>query len=126
MQKFEDSLFERMRGKKVIKQEPLVQPTMPGPVPTMADPLPTMAKENRIQKLIDKISPVRKKSTFDIAVDQIKYPAINKTNAVINGMALIVFCAGSFILYSELPGRIDLVIGILLVSVAVNIIVSSR
>ena len=45
-------------------------------------------------------------------------------NSLVKGLALAVFAAGGFLLYSELPTHPELVIGIVMVSVAGNVIVS--
>ena len=66
---------------------------------------------------------IKKKSLAERVRDQIKFPAINAVNAIINALALLIFGVGAYILYSELPTHVELVIGIILVSVAGNIIV---
>jgi hypothetical protein len=50
----------------------------------------------------------------------------NKLNAVFNGFALVIFAAGTYVLYSEIPGHIGLVVGIIMIIVAGNIIVANR
>lgn len=68
----------------------------------------------------------RKKTLAETVRDQIKFPPIKNVNSIINGAALVVFAVGSCILYSELPTRPELVIGILLVIIAGNVIVNNR
>ena len=68
----------------------------------------------------------RKKSLAETVRDQIRFPAIKNVNSVINGAALVVFAVGAYILYSELPTRPELVIGILLVIIAGTVIANNR
>jgi hypothetical protein len=68
----------------------------------------------------------RKKTLPERVRDSIKFPALSKLTAVINGCALLVFCAGTYILYAELPGHPNLVAGILLAIVGANVLISRR
>ena len=58
--------------------------------------------------------------------DQIRFPAIKSASAMIHGLALVVFAVGAYLLYSALPTRPDLIIGIILVSLAGNVIIAGR
>lgn len=69
---------------------------------------------------------IQKKSLAERVRDQIKFPILKSSQSMINGAALVLFSVGAYILYSELPTRPELVIGILLVSIAGNIIISNR
>lgn len=51
-----------------------------------------------------------------------KLSSINKLNVLINGIALLLFAAGAYILYSELPTRPELIAGIVLVSCASGVL----
>lgn len=68
----------------------------------------------------------QKKTLAERVRDQLKFPAIKNSQSVISAAALVVFAIGAYILYSELPTRPELVIGILLVTIAANIIVNRR
>ena len=69
---------------------------------------------------------IQKKSLAEQVRDQIKFPILKNTQSLINGVALLVFAVGAYLLYSELPTRPELIIGILLVTIAGNIITSNR
>jgi hypothetical protein len=69
---------------------------------------------------------IKKKTIVERARDQMKFPVLKNTQSIINGAALILFAAGAYILYSELPTRPELVVGILIVSISANIIISNR
>jgi hypothetical protein len=69
---------------------------------------------------------MRSKNLAERARDQILYPILKSTNSMINGAALVLFAIGAIILYSELPTRPELVIGILLIAISANIIISNR
>jgi hypothetical protein len=45
---------------------------------------------------------------------------------MITGASLAIFAVGAYLLYSALPTRPDLVIGIILVSLAGNVIMNNR
>jgi hypothetical protein len=69
---------------------------------------------------------IKKKTIVERARDQMKFPVLKNTQSIINGAALILFAAGAYTLYSELPTRPELVVGILIVSISANIIISNR
>ena len=52
--------------------------------------------------------------------------SINKVNVIINGAALAIFVTGAFILYSELPTRPELVIGIVMIAAASGVLATGR
>jgi hypothetical protein len=69
---------------------------------------------------------IQKKSFIDRAKAQLKFPKIAKTIGITNGAALLVFAVGAYILYANLPTHPELVVGIILVSIAGNVIISQR
>jgi hypothetical protein len=69
---------------------------------------------------------LRKKTLAMRVRDQIRFPIIKSAAAIINAISLVIFAVGAYLLYSALPTRPDLVIGIVLVSVAGNVILSGR
>ena len=69
---------------------------------------------------------IRKKTLPERVRDQIKFPVLKNTQSLINGAALVIFAVGASIIYSELPTRPELVIGILIVAISANIIISNR
>jgi hypothetical protein len=69
---------------------------------------------------------IKKKTIVERARDQMKFPVLKNTQSIINGAALILFAVGAYTLYSELPTRPELVVGILIVSISANLIISNR
>ena len=69
---------------------------------------------------------ILEKSLAERVRDQIRFPVLTKSKSIITGIVLLVFTMGAYIIYSELPTRPELVIGILMVTVASNVLVSSR
>ena len=69
---------------------------------------------------------LKKKTLAERVRDQIKFPVLKSSKSLINGAALILFAIGAITIYSELPTRPELVIGIILISVSANIIISNR
>ena len=67
-----------------------------------------------------------KKSLAEIVRDQIKFPAVLKLESVTNGIALLVFAIGACALYAELPTHPGIIVGVLLVTIAGNVIISRR
>jgi hypothetical protein len=137
-QKLEESVYSLLSRKKqpVIKQEPIMVGKV-GPItPAEAHKLQASSVALDVEEWHNtQISPThevqnglvfQKKTFAEKARDQLKFPQISKVPAVINGAALLVFAVGAYILYSELPTRPELVVGIILVSVAGNVIVSQR
>lgn len=70
--------------------------------------------------------PLRKKNFIEKARDQLKFPEIRYADVTIRGLALLVFISGAYLLYSAIPTKPDLVLGIIMLTVAGNIIMSSR
>lgn len=68
----------------------------------------------------------KKKTLPERVRDSLKFPAINNVNSLVTGIAMIAFVIGSFIIYSELPTRPELVLGILIVAISANVIISNR
>lgn len=68
----------------------------------------------------------QKKTLAERVRDQLKFPAIKNSQSIISAAALVVFAIGAYILYSELPTRPELVIGILLVTIAGSILVRNQ
>jgi hypothetical protein len=133
-QRMEEKLFRVMSGqflkrKKVEKKEPVVE----APAEDLFEPVTKVSRPQILEtNPIDghPLVPMEQKSVKKPFVqkikDSIKFPAISKVNAIINGIALAVFAAGSYVLYMALPTRPELVLGILMVSVAGNVVISSR
>jgi hypothetical protein len=136
LQRMEEKVFRVMSGqflkrKRVEKKEPVAAPNIDDDL--FEDTPAIQATQSKINPIdgnpIVLPEPVKapvKTSLFQRIKAAIKFPAISKVNAVINGIALAVFAAGSYVLYTALPTRPELVLGIIMVSVAGNVIVSSR
>ena len=69
---------------------------------------------------------LQKKSLAERVRDQIKFPVLKSSRSIINGAALILFAVGAIVIYSELPTHPELVVGILIVAISANIIMSNR
>jgi hypothetical protein len=69
---------------------------------------------------------MRKKTLAERVRDQIRFPILKSAPSMIYGFALVVFSVGAYLLYSALPTRPDLVLGIILVSLAGNVIINNR
>jgi hypothetical protein len=134
---FNERIFSLMTPKrKAIQQEPINPfirdtPRLPqdpryAPVEVMAPPSPD------IEILIPPTHEVQngllfpKKSLAEKVRDQIRYPVIKSTATITSGLALVIFAVGAYLLYSALPTRPDLVLGIILVSLAGNILMNNR
>ena len=137
LQRVEEKAFRLMSGqflkrKPVEKKEPVVEI----PIDDMFEPVVTKTSRPQIIEtnpidgnpviLPEPVKAPAKTPLIQRIKSAIKFPAISKVNAVINGIALAVFAAGSYVLYTALPTRPELVLGIIMVSVAGNVIVSSR
>jgi hypothetical protein len=135
LQRMEEKVFRVMSGqflkrKKVEKKETVAE----APIDDLFEPAVTKVSRPQILEanpidghpLVTKEQKPIKKAFVQRIKDSIKFPSISKVNAVINGIALAVFAAGLYVLYTALPTRPELVLGIIMVSVAGNVIVSSR
>jgi hypothetical protein len=129
-----ETIFALMRPKKKVTAVPR-QITPKGPVrptaelkpetrpPTLVSPtwqLPGVQDGYEIRNGL----PLKRKTLAERVRDQIRFPVLKSAPATIYGIALIVFATGAYLLYSALPTRPDLVIGILMVSIAGNLIIN--
>jgi hypothetical protein len=112
-----DWIFSKMRPKRPVAQKR--RQTYGGVAPVV----PAVGDNFEIQNGLL----VNKKNTFEIARDQLKNRfAFTASHKFVNGLALVVLLAGVFAIYSELPTHPELVIGIVLVSLAGNVLVGSK
>jgi len=137
-QRVEEGLFRLMSGrfgkKKIpVKKEPAVSPEIKAPIPDQQTPrAPAYPRNYEIVNPppsgyeVSNGNLFRKKNTAERVRDAFKFPNLKVANTIINGIALLVFAAGAYLLYSELPTRPELVIGILMVCVAGNVIIAKR
>ena len=128
----EDKLFGLLRGKKKIKTPVKPQEKSKPKMAVQAEAVPdSFFEEGEVKLPLVAVNPItgndlvaqtpqipKQKSKF------IKPLSTLAVNAVIKGMALAVFAAGGFLLYAELPTHPELVIGIVMVSIAGNVVVS--
>jgi hypothetical protein len=125
----QESVFKLMRGnKKVVVPKKVETKKNDIPyTPTQTIPL-AIPQEFKIPMgyTISNGLLIKKKTIFEKARDQLKFPITNKSDSIINAIALVAFAIGSYTLYSALPTRPELVIGIILVSIAGNILISKR
>jgi hypothetical protein len=126
---FNEWIFSMMRPKKKVAAVPR-QTTPRGPVRPMMRPEPGLeAIPNAdIPKGFEVQNGLlfRKKTIPERVRDQLRFPIIKSSASMINGIALAVFAVGAYLLYSALPTRPDLVLGIILVSAAGNLIMNNR
>jgi len=125
-QRMEEKMFRLMSGDfmKRKKKQP-VKESMPEIV---EEPLPVNDEmfETPIKPV--EIAPLKvkepKKTILTKIREKIHFPTISK--AITNGLALIAFTVGVYMIYLELPTHLELVLGIIVVSIAGNVIVISR
>jgi hypothetical protein len=143
-----DRIFEMMRPKrkKLIRQQPLPQPLsgVPSGVPFSDSVGRTSVPDPAVEEWVNG-TPVkyraieiprgfevqnglliRSKNLAERVRDQLRFPIVNKVPAITNGVALLVFAVGTYILYAELPTHPELVVGMVLCIIAGNVIVSNR
>jgi hypothetical protein len=116
LQKIEERIFSIFRGKK--KPVPVKHVKNPDTLPAKHTPILPEFQPPQL--------PVTRKTTFEKALDQIKFPQITKLDAVVRCLGMVLFAYGAYSLDSNLPGHANLVLGIVIVSVATNLIVASR
>jgi len=121
LQKIEEKIFSIFRGKK--KPVPVVKPAAKQAKKPDTEPVKHLPAMPEIPPLP---LPVTRKTTFEKARDQIKFPQITKFDAVVRCLGMILFAYGAYSLYSNLPGHADLVLGIVIICVATNLIIASR
>jgi hypothetical protein len=69
--------------------------------------------------------PIAPKTTIEIACDQLKNRlAFTVSHKFINGFALVILITGIFVIYSGIPTHPEIVLGIVLVSLAGNVLIS--
>jgi hypothetical protein len=126
---FNEWVFSLMRPKKKVTATP-GRTILKGPVRPMMRPeagvkvLPgaDIPKGYEVQNGLL----LQKKSLAERARDQLRFPILKSSASMVNGISLGVFAVGAYLLYSALPTRPDLVIGIILVSLAGNVIMNNR
>jgi len=125
-QRMEEKMFRLMSGdflkrkKKQLVKEPIPQ-IVEEPLPVDDEMFESPTKPIEIAPL--KTKEPRKSILMKIR-EKIHFPTISK--AITNGSALIAFMIGAYMIYLELPTHLELVLGIIVVSIAGNVIVSSR
>ncbi len=134
-------IFNKMRPKRKISAKPISIPIknpidghellpifQPTPILTNPNALGGPAGEIKIPKGYELQNGllIQKKSLAERVRDQIKFPVLKSSGAIINGATLILFAIGSIAIYSELPTHPGLVIGILVVALSANIIIGNR
>ena len=131
---FNEWIFSLMRPKKKVIAVPR-QTILKGPVRSTTGPKPEfkgsppVAPTDQHHGAPDGYEVrngllLKRKTTAERVRDQIRFPVLKSVQAMIYGIALIVFAVGAYLLYSALPTRPDLVIGILMVSIAGNLIIN--
>jgi hypothetical protein len=139
---FNEWIFGLMRPKSKVSAKTPIKPKVAqssGPVPTYQEDLPTnlqpISTHHRDERPYYYAPPgfeiqngllMQKKTLPERVRDQIKFPVLKSSQSIINGAALVIFAVGAYILYSELPTRPELVVGILLVAISANLIISNR
>jgi hypothetical protein len=100
-----------------VKKVPIsVMPGTPKPLPQKpVQPRKQEYAENAPYPLDPVPAPTKQKFS-------VRLSSISKVNVLINGIALLIFAAGAYILYSELPTRPELIAGIVLVACASGVL----
>lgn len=115
--------FERMHPRKPVVQksrkvsvlDPRILPVKP-----MPQGEPTLPEGYEISNGLL----INKKSLAEKVRDQIKFPWIKSSSEIVRGIAAIVLCIGAFMIYAQIPGHPEIVIGVVLVSLAGNVIMA--
>jgi hypothetical protein len=132
---FNEWIFSLMRPKKkILKQhQPSIRKDLPPKTVGVSPVLNTGANSivNSMSLIPDGFTVengllLQKKTLADRVRDQLRFPIIKSSASMVNGISLAVFAVGAYLLYSALPTRFDLVIGIILVSLAGNVIMNNR
>lgn len=132
----QEKLFSVIRGRGATKsaparQTPIVRNVRNEPQTPIHESQEWQPMKNVIPDYVRPVEtggfgPLRKKNFIEKARDQLKFPEIRYADVAIRGLALLVFISGAYLLYSAIPTKPDLVIGMVMISVAGNIIMSSR
>jgi hypothetical protein len=125
--------FEKMRPKSSIVQKPAIKRNPVKNQMEIPDNFYTqgiLANDNRHFEIPEGYEVqngliLQKKSLAEKVRDQLKHPQLKLAGQLIPGVALAAFAIGAIMVYSELPGRPSLVIGIILLCIAGNVIVSN-
>jgi len=126
-----EKIFSLMRPKKPNRQDSLQNQ----PIPTRIRPgHPAGGIFNTVTPDPDTVIPegyevqngllLTKKTLAERVRDQLRFPVIKNIPTMTSGLALIIFAVGAYLLYSALPTRPDLILGIILVSAAGNILMN--
>lgn len=122
--------FERMRPKEKKK----VFPVKPANIPKTSvglyqnPPYKELAHQSPIPKdqIIENGLLMQKKSFIEKARDQLKFPWLKSIPNITKGLAAIILVIGTMAIYAEIPSHPGIVVGIVLVSLASSLIISSR
>lgn len=131
-QRMEEKVFRFMSGdflkrkkkepvKEAVPEKALIPEIVEGPLTVDDEIFEEPAKPVEIAPLVQEEP---KKGFADKIREKAHFPAVSKV--ITNGIALAVFAVGSYLLYSELPMHPELVAGIIMVSVAGNVIIAGR
>jgi len=133
---FNDWLFSLMRPKAKTRTITKRQRSGQGGfMPPDGDPLVSARIEPRLVNRPGDFAPIpilhalpiRKKNVFEVARDQLKNTfAFSASHKIVNGLALVILLTGVFEVYSSIPMHPELVIGIVLVSLAGSVLIGNK
>jgi hypothetical protein len=129
-QRMEEKVFRLVSGGFLKRTKKMPEP-IPEPVQELEEDPEELFEEPEthvrpeIEIVIPEPKPVEV-SRFAKLREKLHFPPISLPKAIVNGLALAVFAAGSYLLYSELPMHPELVAGIIMVSVAGNVVIAGR
>ncbi len=119
--------FERMRPKSKI---PAPKIRLPGKQEMYVDPNYRKGFAEKPDYKIPENAEIQngllvtKKSLAEKVRDQIKHPWLKSSSEITRGLAAIVLCIGAVMIYAEIPGHPGIVVGIVLISLAGNVIMA--
>lgn len=127
-QRMEEKMFSLMSGGFLKRKKKTPEP-IPEPVQELEEDPEELfeEQEKHVRPEIEIVMPEQKpveKTRFEKIKEKLQ--TISFPKAIVNGLALAVFAAGSYLLYSELPMHPELVTGIIMVSVAGNVVIAGR
>jgi hypothetical protein len=132
-QRMEEKMFGLMSGGFLKRKKKTPEP-IPEPVQELEEDTDELFEEparqaHQVRPEIEIVMPEVQRVEKPLSVrikEKLHFPQISLPKAIVNGLALAVFAAGSYLLYSDLPMHPDLVIGIIMVSVAGNVVIAGR
>lgn len=116
-----DKLNQKYPERKLVKSVPNIVDEKPIAVEESL-PLPSIELSYPKEYLGGRL---REKTLAERVRDSIKFPAINKSGVIVNGLALLAFVTGAYLIYAELPTHPEIVAGMVMISLAGSLLMRS-